>query len=207
MPSEPHRSVSGPRSTHDEHAGGFSPPKTPLHTISEHSQDGSASLRRQRNLSEVSSPELSRRSLQHQESGRDPRHAAGVAGAADLGAVAAYELSRDDPESRAKSLGKSKANTKSSRSLRRATFDPVVPSSSTHDPSAGKGKEAVRDMSDVYVSLCFLPLSVNLSVESLFQPLTFVFTGRSWRISRIPNVSNATSEHAQAAKYATDKRS
>ena len=153
-PPEPHRSIFGPYSTQDGHERGFSPPKTPLHTISEHSQDTSPSLRRQRDVSDVGEGHP-RKALQQQKSGRSLRDAAGIAGVAAVGAFGAHELSRDDdqPAIHAKSLGRSKANTKSSRSLRRATFDPeIVPSSSAHDPFEGKGKEVAREMSDVYVS-------------------------------------------------------
>jgi hypothetical protein len=173
-PSEPHRSIFGPYTTEEGHDRSFSPPKSPLHTISEHSQDTSPSLRRQRKVSDVGSPDRARRSIQHQELGHDLRQAAGIAGAAVVGAVGANELSR--PASRAKSLGKSKDNPKSSRSLRRATFDPdVVPSSSTHDPSTGKGKEAAREMSDVYVSSSRLTLLVTSYDLSSSQPLTLCF--------------------------------
>jgi hypothetical protein len=99
---------------------------------------------------------------------------AGVAGVAGAAAIAADELrpsSRDEKTEDAKSLGKSKSRSTSSKQLRRSQVSlENIASSSTHDPVREKGKSAARDMADVYVSIFWLSksstgdLSIFLSV-------------------------------------------
>jgi hypothetical protein len=86
--------------------------------------------------------------------------AAAVLGAAVLGtaAVLAAEeprhTSRDERRGDAKSLGKSKSRSTSSKQLRQSPPSVEnIASSSTHDPVREKGKAAARDMAEVYVSI------------------------------------------------------
>ena len=91
---------------------------------------------------------------------------AGLGGVAGAAAIADEELrpsSRDEKIGDAKSLGKSKSRSTSSKQLRRSLEN--IASSSTHDPVREKGKAAARDMADVYVSI--LRLS-NLALLHLF---------------------------------------
>ena len=143
------------RSNHPNHstARAFSPSPTRLDTIPEGRMSPSRHRRREHSNSE-SPGRRSQRSIHHENSGRDLRTAATIAGLAAPGALAAATLTRDSQPSAVEGLGKSRSSGAQSGDLHPTQAHDGFP-----DPAGG----TARDMSDSYVCISRVRISSSLT--------------------------------------------